>query len=105
MAIFGQRFVGLGDDVLFFFISRDVVDIFRNDARFFIDAAVRGFNEAEFVDFTEAGRDEIKPMFGPSGVSTGTYGRSGNDGRRGLRTLRVHGTDRQDRGRSDGVCA
>ena len=56
MAIFGQRFVGLGDDVLFFFISRDVVDIFRNDARFFIDAAVRGFDETEFVDFTEAGQ-------------------------------------------------
>ena len=56
MAVFGERFVGLSNDVLFFFISRDVVDIFRNDARFFIDAAVRGFDETEFVDFTEAGQ-------------------------------------------------
>lgn len=56
MAVFGQRFVSLGDDVLFFFVSRDVVDLFRDDARFFIDAAVRSFDEAKFVDFPEAGQ-------------------------------------------------
>ena len=71
MAIFGQRFVGLGDDVLFFFISRDVVDIFRNDDRFFIDAADGASMKPNSLTLPKQARDEIKPMFGPSGVSTG----------------------------------
>ena len=99
MAVFGKGFVGLGNDVLFFFISRNIVNLFRYDARFFVDAAVRSFNETEFIDLTEAsqGRSDL-PAFLP-----GTCGHSANGGRRGLQSLRVHGTNRRDQGRSDGV--
>ena len=54
MAVFGKRFVSLGNDVLFFFISRNIINLFRYDARFFVDAAVRSFNETELIDLTEA---------------------------------------------------
>ena len=53
MAVFGERFVGLSNDVLFFFIGGDIVNLFRYDARFFVDAAVRSFNETEFIDLAE----------------------------------------------------
>lgn len=43
----------LSNDVLFFFIGGDIVNLFRYDARFFVDAAVRSFNETEFIDLAE----------------------------------------------------
>ena len=56
MAVFCQRFIRLRDDVLFFFISGNIMNIVCNDMRFFIDTAIRCFNEAEFIDLTVAGQ-------------------------------------------------
>jgi hypothetical protein len=61
-------------------------------------SAIRRFDKAEFVDLAEAGqRGNQGRCSGLQAFLQGTYGHSGNDGRRGLRTLRVHGTNRQAR--------
>ena len=56
MTVFRQRFISLCNDILFFFISCNIVYIVGNDMGFFIYTAVWCFDETKFIDLAKAGQ-------------------------------------------------
>ena len=56
IAVIIQRFVGLCNDVLIFFISSHINNVFGYTIVVFINVAVRGFHKAVFVDNSKGGQ-------------------------------------------------